>query len=61
VKKTFKNNMVFNDWDEGSRLMRQPATLPFPCFIPNKTFIYLPFVGGISAFAVILPRPQERL
>jgi len=23
--------------------------------LPGKTFIWLPFVGGISAFAVILP------
>ena len=25
------------------------------CTFPGKTFIWLPFVGGISAFAVILP------
>jgi hypothetical protein len=25
------------------------------CTLPGKTFIWLPFVGGISAFAVILP------
>jgi hypothetical protein len=27
------------------------------CAIPSKTFIWLPFMGGISAFAVILPKP----
>jgi hypothetical protein len=27
------------------------------CAIPSKTFIWLPFMGGISAFAVILPMP----
>jgi hypothetical protein len=25
------------------------------CTLPGKTFIWLPFAGGISAFAVILP------
>jgi hypothetical protein len=25
--------------------------------LPGRTFISLPFVGGISAFAVILPKP----
>jgi hypothetical protein len=25
--------------------------------IPGKTFIWLPFTGGLSAFAVILPKP----
>jgi hypothetical protein len=25
----------------------------------RKTFIWLPFTGGISAFAVILPKPRE--
>ena len=25
------------------------------CTFPGKTFIWLPFAGGISAFAVILP------
>jgi hypothetical protein len=29
------------------------------CAIPCKTFVYLPFTGGISAFAVILPKPRE--
>jgi hypothetical protein len=27
--------------------------------IAEKTFIWLPFTGGISAFAVILPKPRE--
>jgi hypothetical protein len=27
----------------------------------RKTFISLPFVGGLSAFAVILPQPLEGL
>jgi hypothetical protein len=27
------------------------------CALPGKTFIWLPFTGGISAFAVILPKP----
>jgi hypothetical protein len=26
------------------------------CTLPGKTFIWLPFAGGISAFAVILPK-----
>src|SRR6266436_2116199 len=30
------------------------------CAIPGKTFISLPFTGGISAFAVILPKPEPR-
>ena len=28
------------------------------CALPGKTFIWLPFAGGISAFAVILPKPM---
>ena len=28
------------------------------CTFPGKTFIWLPFAGGISAFAVILPNPM---
>jgi hypothetical protein len=28
------------------------------CTLLGKTFIWLPFVGGISAFAVILPKPM---
>jgi hypothetical protein len=31
------------------------------CAIPGKTFISLPFTGGISAFAVILPKPHGKL
>jgi hypothetical protein len=27
--------------------------------ISRKTFVWLPFTGGISAFAVILPKPRE--
>ena len=27
--------------------------------ISRETFIWLPFTGGISAFAVILPKPRE--
>jgi hypothetical protein len=27
--------------------------------LPGKTFIWLPFAGGISAFAVILPKSME--
>jgi hypothetical protein len=27
--------------------------------ISRKAFIWLPFTGGISAFAVILPKPRE--
>jgi hypothetical protein len=26
------------------------------CTLPGQTFIWLPFAGGISAFAVILPK-----
>jgi hypothetical protein len=29
--------------------------------IPGKTFIWLTFTGGISAFAVILPKPLGQL
>jgi hypothetical protein len=28
------------------------------CTLPGKTFIWLPFAGGMSAFAVILPKPM---
>jgi hypothetical protein len=31
------------------------------CAIPSKTFIWLPFTGGMSAFAVILPKPHGKL
>ena len=27
--------------------------------MPRETFIWLPFAGGMSAFAVILPKPRE--
>jgi hypothetical protein len=29
--------------------------------VRRKTFLSLPFVGGLSAFAVILPQPLEGL
>jgi hypothetical protein len=29
--------------------------------LPEQTFIWLPFTGGISAFAVILPKPIRSL
>jgi hypothetical protein len=29
------------------------------CTLLGKTFIWLPFAGAISAFAVILPKPME--
>jgi hypothetical protein len=29
------------------------------CTIPSKTFVSLPFMGGISVFAVILPKPHR--
>jgi hypothetical protein len=28
------------------------------CALPGKAFIWLPFAGGISAFAVVLPKPM---
>jgi len=31
------------------------------CAISSKTFIYLPFTGGIAAFAVILPKDHGKL
>jgi hypothetical protein len=31
------------------------------CAIPGKAFIWLPFIGGISAFAVILPKSHGKL
>jgi hypothetical protein len=36
----------------GSKLKRSVTD----CTLPGKTFIWLPFAGGISAFAVILPK-----
>jgi hypothetical protein len=39
--------------EPGSKLKR-----PFADYtLPGKTFIWLLFAGGISAFAVILPKP----
>lgn len=32
-----------------------------PRVFPDQTFIWLPFTGGISAFAVILPNPIRSL
>ena len=40
--------------EPGSKL-KGPVT---DCTLPGKTFIWLPFAGGISAFAVILPKPM---
>jgi hypothetical protein len=40
--------------EPGSKL-KGPVTA---CTLPGKTFIWLPFAGGISAFAVILPKPM---
>ena len=37
--------------EPGSKLNGPVTDYP----LPGKTFIWLPFVGGISAFAVILP------
>ena len=41
--------------EPGSKL-KGPVT---DCTLPGKTFIWLPFAGGSSAFAVILPKPIE--
>jgi len=60
VKKNLlsQNNVAGKDSHGGWRLVRQPNMVdPLTCVIPDKTFICLPFSGGISAFAVILPRP----
>ena len=40
--------------EPGSKLKR-PVT---DRTLPGKAFIWLPFAGGISAFAVILPNPM---
>src|SRR5277367_5468601 len=40
--------------EPGSKL-KGPVT---DCTLPGKTFVWLPFAGGISAFAVILPKPM---
>jgi hypothetical protein len=61
VKKNLlgQNSVASKDRRGGWRLVRQPNTVaPLACVIPDKTFICLPFSGGISAFAVILPRPN---
>jgi hypothetical protein len=60
VKKNLsgQNSVASKDRQGGWGLVRQPNTAaPLTCVIPDKTFICLPFSGGISAFAVILPRP----
>jgi hypothetical protein len=38
--------------------MQQTKLLARPSLNCSKTFIWLPFAGGISAFAVILPKPM---
>jgi hypothetical protein len=38
--------------ESGSKLKRAVTG----CALPGQTFIWLPFAGGISAFAVILPK-----
>jgi hypothetical protein len=42
--------------------LREPVSKlkgPFlDCTLPGKAFIWLPFAGGMSAFAVILPKPM---
>jgi hypothetical protein len=60
MKKHFlgRNNVVAEYGHGGWRHVRQPETVASPtCVTPDKAFICLPFAGGISAFAVILPRP----
>ena len=39
---------------ESRSKLKGPVT---DCALPGKTFIWLPFTGGLSAFAVILPTP----
>jgi hypothetical protein len=39
-------------------VMQQTKLLARPSLSGSKTFIWLPFAGGISAFAVILPKPM---
>jgi hypothetical protein len=34
-----------------------PSGPVIECTLPGKTLTWLPFAGGISAFAVILPKP----
>ena len=47
---------------EGNIALQEPVSkLKGPvtdCTLLGKTFIWLPFAGGISAFAVILPKPM---
>ena len=38
--------------------MQQISFPARPSLNRSKTFIWLPFAGGISAFAVILPKPM---
>ena len=40
--------------EPGSKLKGSVTDYP----LPGQTFIWLPFAGGISAFAVILPKPM---
>jgi hypothetical protein len=40
-------------------VMQQTKFPARPSLNRSKTFIWLPFAGGISAFAVILPKPME--
>jgi hypothetical protein len=61
VKKNLsgQNSVEGKDRDGGWRLVRQPnRSAPLTGVVPDRTFICLPFSGGISAFAVILPRPN---
>jgi hypothetical protein len=39
-------------------LVSRFKALVFTRAICSKTFIWLPFTGGISAYAVILPKPH---
>jgi hypothetical protein len=39
-------------------VMQQISFPARPSLNRSKTFIWLPFAGGISAFAVILPKPM---
>jgi hypothetical protein len=39
-------------------VMQQTKFPARPTLNRSKTFIWLPFAGGISAFAVILPKPM---
>jgi hypothetical protein len=64
-------------WTHGAQAQSHPQVIPkvfalkklvskfkahiTTCAIPSKTFIWLPFTGGMSAFAVILPKPLGKL